>query len=270
MDGGFDVEVFSDFLGDSSSLMDSEERQENEKSSPIDDLCFRKGTTFRVRNPIKAAMVGNNIASASLERTSSRSGLHENIGSTTVTLGPLRVPLPFEARSSFLTSITTGARVGERFNWKGTILPYLSGSATTRQILPFADSSNARRLSPVLALQHTVAASSRQIPAHEAKAMGIAAQIRGCGPDGGAVSSVKGTAELRFPIRYRQLQDASFVVFGDWYRVKQNSSDSFKGKSSIGIGFRKIVQGLPLKYDFCYTSDGKIKSMFGLGPDFDA
>lgn len=273
MDGGFDVEVFSDFLGDASSIdsdTDSNGLQDKEKSSHSDDLCFRKGTTVRVRNPIKATVAGHNIASASLERTSSRNGMHENIGSTTVTLGPLRFPLPFEARSTFLTSITTGARVGERFNWRGSIRPYLSGSVTTRQVLPFADSGTTMLLSPVLALQHTIAASSRQIPAHEAKAMGIAAHIRGCGPDGGVVSSVKGTAELRFPIRHSRIADASVVVFGDWYCAQQNLSDPFKGKSSIGFGFRKIVQGLPLKYDFCYTSDGKIKSMLGLGPDFDA
>lgn len=273
MDGGFDVEVFSDFLGDSPSTdvdRDSHGGQENDESSLNDDLCFRKGTTVRVRNPIKASMIGNNVASASFERTSSRNGMHENIGSTTVTLGPLRIPLPFEARSTFLSSITTGARVGRRFSRKDSILPYLLGSATTRQILPFADSGSTLRLSPVLALQHTIAASSRQIPAHEAKAMGIATHIRGCGPDGGVVSSIKGTAELRFPIRYSHLADASVIVFGDWYCVQHNSSDPFNGKSSIGIGFRKIVQGLPLKYDFCYTSDGKIKSMFGLGPDFEA
>ncbi len=268
LDGGFDLELFSDFLGDTSEV-DPDSEAYVDINSHDDDLCFRKGTTVRVRNPVSTKIIRNSMASASVERTSSRTGKYENIGSATVTLGPLRIPLPFDARSTFLTSITGGARMGQQ-GQEGSILPFTSGSATTRQILPLVDLGRKVGLLPILALQHTISTSSRNLPGHEVKAIGVSAQIRGCGPDGGAVSSVKGTAELRFPIRYRKLDNASVVLFGDWYCVQKNLSDSFKGKSSIGIGFRKIMQGLPLKYDFCYTSDGKIKTMFGLGPDFDA
>lgn len=269
LDGGFDMEVFSDFLGDASTT-DSDHHPDMSQEYHEDELCFRKGTTLRVRNPVSTSIIRHTMASASLERTSSRTGKHEKIGSGSIALGPLRMPLPFDARSTFLTTITGGARMGKRQDEDGSILPFMSGSATTRQILPLVDLKKGQGLIPVLALQHTIATSSRHLPSHEVKAMGISAQIRGCGPDGGVMSSVKGTAELRFPIRYRRLDNASVVFFGDWYVVQKKLSESFTGKSSIGVGFRKIVQGLPLKYDFCYTSDGKIKTMFGLGPDFDA
>lgn len=265
LEGGFDFELFSDFLGDSSSPS-----VESGGDSPNGDLCFRKGTTLRVRNPISTKVIRHSVASTSLERTSSRSGKHEKIGSSTLTLGPVRMSLPFDARSSFVTTMTGGARLGEEGSLLESIMPYASASATARQVLPLSDPNKSRESVPVLALQHTIATSSKHLPRHEAKAMGVSAQIRGCGPDGGAMSSVKGTAELRVPILSRWLKSSHVVVFGDWYCIQQNLSDSFNGKSSIGVGLRKVVQGLPLKYDVCYTSDGKIKTIFGLGPDFDA
>lgn len=260
--GGFDFEVFSDFLGDSSDEATGGDQSESS------DLCFRKGTTLRINNPVNVAAVKNKLQ-ASVERTSSRSGQHEKIGSTTLTLGPMRMPLPLDARSSLTTSVTAGARLVELGD-DGSIKPYASGSATTRQIFPLSDPSKSRGSAATLALQHTVATSSENLPRHEAKAMGVSAQIRGCGPDGVATSCIKGTAELRFPVRFPRLENSAIILFGDWYFIKESRSDLFGGKSSIGVGFRKIVQGLPLKYDVCYTSDGKIKTMFGLGPDFDA
>ena len=100
--------------------------------------------------------------------------------------------------------------------------------------------------------------------------MGIAAQIRGASPDGYVSSSVKGTAELRLPLTVPRVGDGGVVVFGDWFFVQQDHGSPFYSKSSVGIGVRKNVQGIPLKYDLCYSNDGKIKQMFGLGPDFDA
>lgn len=265
---GFDFEVFSDFLGDNAGDLAGSSSADGMRLESS-DLCFRKGTTVRINDPIKARFAKNRLQ-ASLERTSSRSGKHENIGSTTITLGPLRLPLPLDARASLVTSVTGGARLGDPGD-DVTIMPYTSGSATTRQLFPLSDpSKDIHGSSPVLALQHTVAASSRNLPRHEAKAMGVSSQIRGCGPDGGATSSLKGTAELRFPVSLPRLKNGAVVLFGDWYFIQENHFDSFRGKSSIGFGFRKNVQGLPLKYDVCYTSDGKVKTMFGLGPDFDA
>jgi hypothetical protein len=40
-------------------------------------------------------------------------------------------------------------------------------------------------------------------------------------------------------------------------------------KGSVGIGLRASVQGIPVKYDFCVTQEGKIGSFFGIGKDFD-
>lgn len=235
------------------------------------DLCFRKGGTVRIQNPISTTILRNSVLSTSIERTSSRSGKHENIGSTTVTLGPVQIPLPFEARSSIITSLTGGARLGEKNkDMFGSLLPYSSGSATARHILPLGDPTRSQGRPPVLALQHTLSSSTKNLPGHEAKALGVSSQIRGCGPDGAACSALKGTAELRFPVLVRQMDNAYLVVFGDWFRVKQSNRGPYDGKHSVGFGLRKIVSGLPLKYDICYTSDGKVKTMFGLGPDFDA
>lgn len=273
LEGGFDIEVFSDFLGDSSSSIDSNGDSEIGEGfiSKNGDLCFRKGGTVRVQNPISTQLLRNSIVSTSLERISSRSGIHEKIGSSTITLGPVQVPLPFEARSSIVTSLTGGARLGEDSkDFIGSLLPYSSGSATARQILPITDSTRNQRRPPVLALQHTVTTSTPNLPGHEARAIGIATQIRGCSPDGPARSSLKGTAELRFPVRLRQIENAGIVLFGDYFYVQHSESSPYKGKQSIGLGFRKVISGLPLKYDICYTSEGKIKTMFGLGADFDA
>ena len=273
LEGGFDVEVFSDFVGDYSAQTDaasSDSEIGDRFLTKNDDLCFRKGGTIRIQNPISTTILRNSVASTSFERTSSRSGKHEKIGSTTVTLGPVQVPLPFEARSNVVTSLTGGARLGEtNKDIVGSLLPFSLGSATTRHILPLAAPTRSQGHPPVLALQHTISSSTRNLPVHEAKALGVASQIRGCGPDGAASSSIKGTAELRFPVRIRQLENASVVVFGDWFRVKHDQESPYKGKHSVGLGLRKVISGLPLKYDICYTSDGKVKTIFGLGPDFD-
>ena len=179
-----------------------------------------------------------------------------------------------DARSSISTTITGGTRVGGKepsstsfLNFD--LLPFSLISATARQVLPLnAQNSGGRR--PALALQHTVTTSTSNLPRHDAKAMGISAQIRGARPDGCASSSLKGTAELRVPISMPKMGSGSMVFFGDWFFVQSTHKEPFYSKSSIGIGLRKNVQGLPLKYDLCYSSEGKVKAMFGLGVDFDA
>jgi len=274
LEGGYDVDIFSDYLGDYSADSDtsgSDSQTGDTFHSKNGDLCFRKGGTIRIQNPISTSILRNSVISTSFERTSSRSGKHEKIGSTTVTLGPVLFRLPFEARSSIVTSLTGGARLGENSaDLVGSVLPYSSGSATARHILPLSYATRNRGRPPVLALQHTLSSSTRHLPGHEAKAMSVSSQIRGCSPNGAASSSIKGTAELRFPIRFRQVDNASVVVFGDWFRVKPSQDGQYEGKQSVGFGIRKVISGLPLKYEVCYTSEGKIKTMFGLGPDFDA
>jgi hypothetical protein len=278
LEGGYDVEVFSDFIG-----TNNEDQGDQKTASPNQDhdddiLLDRRGATFRLRNPIDPNRIRNSVASASMERTSTRTGLQESIGSATLTIGPFQKLLPLDARSHILSTVTTGTRFGEKEKSEGFsrnmnlhVLPYSSISATTRQVLPLTSATENKgvRHPIVLALSHTVSTSSRNLPRHEAKAMGVAAEIRGARPDGRVSSSVTGTTELRVPISIPKLGDGSVVLFGDWFCVQKDAKSPFYSKSSIGVGFRKNFQGLPLKYDVCYSAGGKIKTMFGLGQDFD-
>jgi outer membrane protein assembly factor BamA len=274
LEGGHDFEVFSEFVGDDVAGPGEDDVQVK-YDYENDSLLDRKGATFRVKNPIDPKMIRNSVASASLERMSTRTGLHENIGSATLTIGPFRKMLPMDARSSISTSVTGGTRLGDkepseessRLNIQ--FLPYSSVSATARQVLPLSKPQEGRKPF-TLALQHTIATSTLNLPRHEAKAMGISAQIRGASPDGSASSTVKGTAEVRVPLDVARVGEGAVVLFGDWFYVQKDHQSPFYAKSSVGIGFRKNFQGLPLKYDVCYSSEGKIKTMFGLGVDFDA
>jgi outer membrane protein assembly factor BamA len=118
-------------------------------------------------------------------------------------------------------------------------------------------------------------ASTRNLPRHEQNAMGFASMIRGGTPNGRISTSVTGSTELRIPIQLeipalKKIQeDSSFVLFGDWVSARKNNGSSFFFKKSIGIGVRKVTQGIPLKVDLSYVGDGKLKSTFGLGRDFD-
>jgi len=288
LEGGYDVEVFSDFLGDTSSDKGNEENEKNYDSSSAldldqDSLLSRRGATFRLRNPISPTIITNSVASASLERTSTTTGQLENIGSATLTLGPLRRLLPMGARSSILTTFTGGTRFQGNadvdFSGKGTslartsigqLLPYTLASANTKQILPISFSPRDDDTTPItLALQHTVSMSTPNLPRHEAKAMGNSAQIRGASADGIASSTVKGTTEIRIPVAAPQIGSGTVVLFGDWFCIQKDLNSPFYSKSTIGIGIRKSIQGLPLKYDISYSSEGKVKRMFGMGIDFD-
>lgn len=292
LEGGFDVEVFSDFLGETPADI----KEDEATNQPIettqhqdldgDSLLHRRGATFRLRNPISPSIISNTMGSASLERTSTTTGQHESIGSATLTLGPFRTLLPMDARSSVSTTVTGGTRlqaIGEagtateaRENTWHTVFgasqfkPYTSASATTRQVLPiYISSGNDDRMPITVAFQHTISTSTPNLPLHEAKALGNAAQIRGASPDGPATSAVKGTTEVRVPFSAPLLGSGSVIVFGDWFCAQQNVGSPFYSKSSVGVGIRKPIQGLPLKYDISYSSEGKLKTMFGLGSDFD-
>mmetsp|Transcript_1885 Transcript_1885/g.2710 ORF Transcript_1885/g.2710 Transcript_1885/m.2710 type:complete len:835 (+) Transcript_1885:244-2748(+) len=270
-----------------------------------DEILCRKGATFRIRNPLPAHFAPRSLTSTSLERTSTRTGHHESIGSTTLDLGPFRKELPFYARTNLLTSLTIGTRLGDtRFKnfqknkkdssslssqWE--LLPYTSAKATTSQIIPLtsiANNNNDNEIhrSIVLALQHSIITSSQNLPLHEANAAGFAARVRGYPNSSNKPisASMLGTTELRIPITLpiaNAYQDASLVIFGDWLLASSYRSNSAgamnryndKGKrinkSSLGIGLRKSLKGIPVKYDVSITRDGKIGAFFGLGADFD-
>ena len=284
LEGGYDIEAFSDFLGDTGSEEKSKPKEEmddsdSETPSILDEasLLSRRGATFRVRNPISPRIITNSVASASVERTSTTTGQIENIGSGSVTLGPFRRQLPMEAKSSVSTTLSGGARLQGTGNGDvttisfadGEVLPYSSASATTTQILPLTSSGDGSKRPITLALKHTVSTSTPNLPRHEAKAMGNSAIIRGAAPDGRASSVLKGTTELRLPVAAPKLGSGSVVLFGDWFCVQKDSKNPFYTKSSIGVGVRKNFQGIPLKYDVCYSSEGQVKQMFGMGADFD-
>jgi len=281
LEGGYDIEAFNDFLGDTGTEKEND-KEKDDSSSDLgldeDSLLNRRGATFRLRNPISPSLITNSVASASLERTSTTTGQLENIGSATLTLGPFRRFMPMDGRTSVSTTISGGARLaGKETGDAGSIslagtglLPYSSASATTKQVLPINISSRDNGKVPItLALQHTITASTPNLPRHEAKAMANSAQIRGASADSSATTVVKGTTELRFPVAAPRVGSGSVVLFGDWFCAQKDMNSAFYSKSSIGVGLRKNLQGLPLKYDVSYSSEGKIKTMFGMGADFD-
>jgi outer membrane protein assembly factor BamA len=272
MEGGYDLELFSDYVGDSS---DGEEEPVDE-----DALLDRRGATVRIRNPIDPSVIRHSSASASLERTSSLAGYQEGIGSASLTLGPFLKELPMDARSNLLGRVMAGTRVADVMEddesdnvvYGYKVLPYTMASATTRQIFPFASVNDRRPIS--LALQHVITSSSPNLPRHEASALGVAARVRGyASKDNGHItSSVVGTTEVRIPVTLptdKVKQDASVVLFGDWVFAQKSHRSRFFRKSSVGIGLRKTIQGIPLMYDLSYTKDGDLRGFFGLGRDFD-
>mmetsp|Transcript_28094 Transcript_28094/g.39503 ORF Transcript_28094/g.39503 Transcript_28094/m.39503 type:complete len:700 (+) Transcript_28094:130-2229(+) len=288
--GGFDCEAFSDFIADDytsdnseldKTSADSEEANEVVMDYDQDVPLGRRGAMFSLQNPISTKMVRHSSASVTLERVTTRTGLHENIGAATLNVGPFRKELPSDARLNILGTVTTGSRlratddqeISSAFvGWR--MLPYSVVSATTRQVFPLVNNAlNGRSLD--LALSHSLMTSTPNFPRHEAHKAGIASQVRGYdGHMGSVTTSIKGTTELRIPVPLptdKLSQDASLVLWTDWRYAKSSRRDSaFSRKSSIGAGVRKSLQGLPLKWDISYTQDGKIKSNLGLGMDFDA
>lgn len=295
MAGGYDVQAFSDFLGgknvkdskrakseEAESAEDVKTQEVESATDSVDPMRARRGLLLRIRNPITQRIMTNSVASASLERTTTEAGLHENIASTTFNVGPFLRRLPFDARSNFDVALTAGTRVAQKektseesdsFLAGKTFLPYTTVTATTKQIFPliYMQSADSTRRPVDLALRHSVTASTSDIPRHEAKAQGLAANIRGSPSNGMVTSSLRGTTELRIPVNVpiikNMRQDGNIVVFGDWL-VGAEESSLFR-KSSLGLGLRKSIQGLPIQFDVTYSKELKLKTSFGLGRDFD-
>lgn len=279
MGGGYDVEVFSDFIGDQ-----PDEPQEGDQPTDYehDGLLDRKGATFRLQNPISPKVIRNSATSVSLERTATKTGLHESIGSASLNVGPFVKELPFDARSNIDARVTLGTRMKDLLRLQSAdnlieelhFKPYTFVTATTKQILPLGGSQSGSSGRPlVLALRHSVTTSTHSLPRHEARALGSLNNIRGT-PTNGCVSQILvGTTELRIPVRVpdaiKTRQDAGVVVFGDWLVATKDSKSPVFRKSSIGVGLRKSVQGIPLHCNFSYSHEGKLKATCGLGRDFD-
>lgn len=305
--GGYNAEIFSDYIAldteseaeDSSiskydepenidasmdNALDSSEMSPaptiaNNANVDDDPLLSRKGVKFSLRGPISTDIINQSTASAVVERTSTRTGKHETIGSATLGLGPTARNLPLGARASLAASLTSGARFGDQ-----TVFPYSSASITSRQLFPlFTEGRSTTSQQVNLALEHTVMGATNNIPRHEANAAGIASRVRGYefGANGPIDSSISGTAEIRVPvivpIRSESVQqDGSLVFFGDWVCAHRHkhlcaggfSKDGMFGKSSVGVGFRKSFQGIPLKFDVSLTKEGKVGTLFTLGRDW--
>jgi len=125
-------------------------------------------------------------------------------------------------------------------------------------------------------------AATQHLPLHEAHSAGVMAKVRGyhSNSNGPVDSSITGTTEVRVPVtipfqKDKFNQDGSVVIFGDWMIAnhktgsRQYRKEDIFGKGSVGIGFRKSISGIPLKYEFSLTKDGKVGAFFGLGRDWD-
>jgi len=281
--GGYDVQVFSDFLGAKTEKMAKTESQDDSLVVDDDGLVNRMGLRLSVQNPVTQRILQHSGVSASLERTTAKSGAHESIGSATLNVGPFVNQLPFQARSNVDVSFTTGTRLvrgitseAKSFSSSDCLfLPYSSVTATTKQIFPLLNIPSSESVSTrplVLALRHSLTTSTSNLPRHEAKAQGVSNDIRGSEPNGPISSAIRGTTELRLPVPVpfvKTQQDASLVVFGDWLVATENSLSPFHRKSSVGAGIRKSVQGIPLHVDLSYSKETKLKVSCGLGRDFD-
>ena len=167
-------------------------------SSDKDTLFVKRGATFTVNKPFSLVCY-NSGASANLEKTTTVGGKQEMIGSLSCDVGPVVKNLPFgNGAHSMLTTVSGGTRVTE----KNVFLPYTSGTVVAKEIMPLTATKNeASGLanSIILALKHTLHASSPMMPLHEAQAAGCNTKIRGYGSrDNGAISkALAGAVELR-------------------------------------------------------------------------
>lgn len=313
MQGGYDAEIFSEYIAvdepsksvrAKSTTVSPEPSEDTNNVDPIDteadvenispplplsnvpileekdSLLCRQGFKFSLRGPIPSRVANRSSASAAIERTSTRKGVHEAIGSATLNLGPFVRNLPLGARTSIATSTTSGCRVGGK-----RLLPFSSATVTSRQLFPlFTNVAITSDRQIKLALQHSVMSATTYLPRHEANAAGFAARVRGIsGSSVGPInSSIVGSAEIRVPVtipiqKEKIFQDGSIVLFGDWMFAHRQtdgyqngfSMDNVFGRSSIGIGLRKSLQGIPLKYDLSLTRDGKMGAFVSLGSDWE-
>lgn len=245
--GGYDVEAFSENLG----------RNDNDASA-----LRRTGATVRILNP----GVSKAVASASVEQTTLQSRRQESIASSTVELGPFFRTLPFGGRANLDSSVT----VGTRFLESGR-QPYGTLSASTRQLFPLNNSADRPW---VLALRHAVTSSTNRLPAHVSQGLANQYQIRGATRNPPISSAIQGTTELRIPVPLPQQltanQDASVVLYNDWLIANTRDDGSMRFcKSSVGVGLRKSIQGIPLQCDVTYSRrDKKLRATCGLGNDF--
>ncbi len=246
-------------------------------------LLTRKGTTVTIWNPIKHVAA----STAAAERVLARDGNQESIVSTNLQLGPYSTSTSTNYRNSLRANIQSTCTIGSRWlssaienkSNSAILLPYSIFSATARQIIPLSKKIE-------IGLLQQFQTSSRHLPHHEANAMGIASRIRGLSSTSIPLhQSIQTTSELRIPLPSfenssvlkfpsRLLKNTSVLFFHDYrigtpYTTTASTESGNNIQSSFGLGIRKSVQGLPLKYDISYnTQDKNVRAFFGLGHDF--
>ena len=303
MEGGYDAQLFSEYIamehstGTEASNNNKQNAEEEDTVEAVDEIDpppfmssathdddeirTRKGLKFNLRNPISTNLIKSSTASTALERTSTRTGRHETIASSSLGLGPFVNNLPLGAKTSLTTTLTTGTRIGGDDDGTWRLFPYSKQISTARQIFPILTETLSNR-GIKLAFETYLMTSTRHLPRHEANAAGLAARVRGYNSslNGPLRQSLSGTAEVRIPVNIpfqkdRINQDGQVVLFGDWMfgiqknerSISTNDGNGFH-KSSVGVGLRKSIQGIPLKYDISVSKEGKLGAFFGLGHDW--
>ena len=175
--------------------------------------------------------------------------------------------------------------------------PYVSCCAVSEQ-----SSRLGRSRGMHLSLRNVVSTSSRHIPSHEAYQIGLSSRVRGYGynakrsrkhtrpkspvamlrdtlescrgelvhPPLSLSSAISGSLEIRVPFdglshaASRITGDGNMVVFGDWCFASPTNTGASR-YSSVGVGARKSLNGIPLKIDACLTEHGTKGVFFGLG-----
>ncbi len=302
MEGGYDAQLFSEYIAlekprktesknDDGKEDDVEDIIEEVDPTPIsssatyddDDILTRRGLKFNFRNPISKNLIRSSTASTAIERTSTRTGRHETIASGTLGVGPFINDLPLGAKTSLTTTVTSGTRIGGDNEGTWRLYPYSKQISTARQIFPILTETLTNR-GIKLAFETCLLTSTRHLPTHEANAAGLAARVRGYSSslNGPLSQSLCGTAEIRIPVivpfqKDRINQDGQIVLFGDWMfgiqkkkdrDIPARSLDKSIHHSSCGVGLRKTIQGIPIKYDISVSKEGKLGAFFGLGHDW--
>ena len=255
---------------------------------------IRKGLSFSISHPLSNYIQRSHVQ-LSAEHVLSESGASNNILSSVLSVGPFVKSLPRGGRHSVNVAVGVGSRIAaskslyassptlaaaafvpaggagaEETNMfsklADTTIPYGHVTATTRQVFPLGSTGSS------LALRHSVSTCTSSIPHHTAVANSASVRVRGYGSGPTAFQgSVLGTTEVRVPLPLpAQLKDVSLVVFGDWlFAQTLTQQRGVCRQSSVGVGLRKTIQGIPLRYDVSLTEEGKVGAMFNFGKEFD-
>jgi outer membrane protein assembly factor BamA len=297
---GYDLEIFRDFVGEAKESEQSATSVERTGATmrlrlPQRVLTRAVSASFeQIDNsntegaPMQSASLSINVGPVSFLR----SGL-----SALLTAGVQRDDRAEDIKSgtedrSFMQPYFRGTVTSQK------ILPLCKSTLESEQ---------STRSSLDLALRHVVSMSTKHLPRHDAITLGFSSRVRGYKYSPGPISSkrknwtsflqlnnaggvqppvaisnsISGNIELRLPFRpffanknlcsLTSLLEGKFVAFGDWAFTQEAESISdskFNRFSSVGAGYRKNIQGLPLKLDAVLTEHGTGGLFFGIGRDF--